>query len=525
MLKYNESWGVIDSFSILHTTGYSWVLLQQLELITKYPKIYWETAVLQVESGAIEQAKDEDEEDDDESESKERTTNYEAIGSGIATLQKQGVNITVPDINVAGTGFTPNETTNSIVYGLKSIASINNNTTELIMANRPYESMKDFYDRMCMVKVEVPMKKDPSKTQMKALISHSQMMNLLQAGAFDNIENKSRELIIEDYLRFRNKPLDKLTKKHIDDLLDRNLIPEEYEDSLRYYDFREYLKAGLTKQPDSSAKSKMWYLLDGEDEADTDHVVNAFFDMFPELDEGTHWKYDTESNAIWVLTGGTAKQSFEGVCNAHIAPLTRFMNSSECLSAYNESRFQDVKREVMCDSIAQGEMESCCCYFGEHELALIDNELYGVKNFFELDEEPVVVEYWTKRNKETGTEMQIPKFRIDRICGTVLGRNKTKHTVTVLTEFGVVNCKYYGGQFNHYDRQLSVQDSVTGKKRTVEKSWFSRGNILLLHGVRQQDQFRIKTYKNGLYSHSTYKVTKVYDDGFLTYDEERTIID
>ena len=77
-----------------------------------------------------------------------------------------------------------------------------------------------------------------------------------------------------------------------------------------------------------------------------------------------------------------------------------------------------------------------------------------------LEEEPVVVEYWTKRNKETGTEMQIPKFRIDRICGTVLGRNKTKHTVTVLTEFGVVNVKMYTGQFNYYDRTLSVRDEV-----------------------------------------------------------------
>lgn len=522
MLKYLERGGIIDSFSILHTTGYSWILIQQLHLITHYPPIYWNTAVLQIESGAIEQDKDEDE-DEEETNGREKTTNYEAIGSAIAMLQNEGVKITVPDINTASTEFIPNEETNSIIYGLKSISGMNNTTTELIMENRPYASLQDFYNRMCLTKREVPMKKDPSKTQMRALVTNSQMMKLLQSGAFDNLENKPREQIIEDYLRLTSNPLTKLTKAHIDDLVERNLIGEDYDDALKYHDFREYLKGG-TRRQDPQVKSKVWYLLDGEDVADTDYVVNAFFNMFPELDEGTHWYYDDETNGIWVATGGSAKRSFEGICNAHIAPLTRFMNSPECLLAYNESRLQDVKKEVMCDSIAQGEMDACCCYFGDHELALINNELYNVKNFYELEEEPVVEGYWTRKDKITREEMQIPKFRIDRICGTVLGRNKTRHIVTLLTEYGVVNVKYYSGQFSFYDRQLSVVDSK-GSKKTVEKSWFTRGNILFVHGIRRGEQFIAKTYKNSIYSHSTYKVDKIYDDGYLTYDEERAEID
>ena len=116
--------------------------------------------------------------------------------------------------------------------------------------------------------------------------------------------------------------------------------------------------------------------------------------------------------------------------------------------------------------------------------------------------------------------MAIPKFRIDTICGTVLGRNKTKHMVSLLTESGVVNVKYYGGQFSFYDRQISVPNG-NGGKRIVERSWFTRGNILLIHGIRRGDTFRPKVYKNTSYAHSTELVERVYDDGYMTLLEER----
>ena len=82
------------AFSQLHTDGYSLIAIQQLELITSYPKIYWETSVLQVEAGVIEvESVSEDEE------GREKTTNYGKLGGAIATLQKQGVKINLPDIN------------------------------------------------------------------------------------------------------------------------------------------------------------------------------------------------------------------------------------------------------------------------------------------------------------------------------------------------------------------------------------------------------------------------------------------
>ena len=150
MLKYLERGGITDSFSILHTIGYSHILLQQLELITNYPPIYWNTAVLLLESGAISQ--DTESEDDDK---KEKTTNYGVVASAISNLQQHGVTVDLPDINKADVGFTPHEDTNSIMFGFKGVSLINNDTAGLIIANRPFTSLDDFHKRMVEVKREV----------------------------------------------------------------------------------------------------------------------------------------------------------------------------------------------------------------------------------------------------------------------------------------------------------------------------------------------------------------------------------
>ena len=51
---------------------------------------------------------------------------------------------------------------------------------------------------------------------------------------------------------------------------------------------------------------------------------------------------------------------------------------------------------------------------------------------------------------------------------SVLDRNTNKHIVTLLTEFGVVECKYQKGQFTFYDKRLSMIDEETGSKKIVK---------------------------------------------------------
>ena len=522
VLKYSERNGIKDSL----------IAVQQLELITSYPKIYWETSVLQIEAGVVEvEAANED------SEAREKMTNYGKLGGAIATLQKQGVKFDLPDINKAQKGFVANEESDSILYSLKAISSINIKTADIIIANRPYKSMKDFHDRLHLVKQEVKLK--DGKTQMKALISKEQMLNLIKAGCFDELEpHKTRVELLEEYLRMEYPDKKSLTTGTLDQLIKRGLIPDSYSDELRYYNFRNYLREGVKVEDGvlphtlddeyKITKTKKWYLLDGEDEVDTQEVVDIFFEMFPHLQEGKHWVYNTTgegySNAIWVESGASGKGTFESYYKLNTSRLTNFLRSPELLQAYNELLFTERKNSEIPGTLSSYEMETMCFYYHEHELALLNRDYYNVCNFFELPEEPVVIDYWERKDRETGDIIKIPKFKINQICGTVLDRNTSKHIVTLLTEFGVVDCKYQKGQFSHYDKRLSMIDEETGKSKVVENSWFKRGNLLFVRGIRDGSQFRVKTYKNGLYEHSTGLIEKVYDDGIVLTKEERTQI-
>ena len=165
-------------------------------------------------------------------------------------------------------------------------------------------------------------------------------------------------------------------------------------------------------------------------------------------------------------------------------------------------------------------------YHGDHEVSMINKELYNIADLYELPDDPVVIDHWIKTDKETGQEVKIPKFEINQIAGVVLGKNKNKSTITLLTESGAVFVKFQKGQFSFYDRSISIPDEETGKNKVVERSWFTRGNILMIRGIRRGSHFTVKNYKNSLWTHSVSLVEKIYDDGIcLTKDERYRIED
>lgn len=495
------------SFSILHTIGYSHILLQQLELITNYPPIYWNTAVLLLESGAISQ--DTESEEDDK---KEKTTNYGVVATAISDLQQHGVTIDLPHINKAEVGFTPHEDSNSIMFGFKGVSTINNDTAGLIIANRPFASLDDFHKRMVEVKREVTL--STGKKQNKSLVSSTQTINLIKAGAFDELEGRPRAEILEDYLRILYPPKKAMTTANINAVMELGIIPSEYQPMLGLFNFKKFI-ATLPKHNDEVSKTVKWHTLyvDGDDEL-TDYTTNFFHENFGELQEGRDYYYD-DYGYVCVALGTTRKGGFEAVLKEKIKPFTDWLNSPACIDTYNHITFEAKKYEIMDGNQSRWEMESMNYYYSEHELASIDKEKYGIVNFYDLPEEPEVVGF-TQHGKN-----QYPKFALSRICGTVLDRDKNKHTITLLTEYGVVTLKMYSGQFSFYDKTISANDEETGKKVVLEESWFKRGTRLICVGYRRGNQFKPRRYKNTVYQHAVCKITDMDEYGNIAYLDNR----
>lgn len=505
------------SFSILHAVAYTYILIQQLNLVYYYPPIYWNTAVLLIESGAIEKEQSED----SEIASKEKTTNYGEIAKAIGKLQSRDVKISLPYINKAEQGFIPNEENNEIIFGFKGIMTINNETAQLIMENRPFTSLDDFHKRMVLVKREKTL--STGKTQMKSLVSESQAIMLIKAGAFDNIEKeKTREQILEEYLKILYPPKNKLNTRDIAKISELGIIPINYKNELKYYYFREYILT-LTKHKDKETKSITWYVIKCEDDEMTDYTNNFFLEHFAtdiNMKEDKDYKYD-EEGYIHIALGTSRRGSFDSIYSEKIKPLTDWINTDECKNLYNNIIFENIIREKMSGNRSSWEMESMNFYSKEsgHELTNIDKELYDIVDFNELSEEPTIVGF----TKYKG--LQYPKFQLHRICGTILDRDKNKHSISVLTPTGVVTVKFYSGQFAFYDKTISQEDGVDNrgkvKKIILEESFFKRGTKVLITGFRRGDIFKPKRYTNSIYQHTVQKILEIKEDGTLILQSER----
>jgi DNA polymerase-3 subunit alpha len=159
-------------------------------------------------------------------------------------------------------------------------------------------------------------------------------------------------------------------------------------------------------------------------------------------------------------------------------------------------------------------MDALCFYYTEHELRNINMSKFNIVNFFEMPIKPKVVDTYTRKGIKRN------KFEIVRIAGTVLDKNKHKHSISLLTVNGVVNVKYYDGAFYHYDRQIS-QKNKDGSKTVLEKSWFTRGNLLLLCGYRMGNTFKPYRYVDTIYNHTTTLIEGIMPDGELILNTER----
>ena len=184
-------------------------------------------------------------------------------------------------------------------------------------------------------------------------------------------------------------------------------------------------------------------------------------------------------------------------------------NANDLLVAVNEKLTKDIWDKYCLGSMSKWEMDAVSFYSHGHELEKVDLDYYGFSDFFDLPEEPEIDRVIPIKGK------MVPILRLHRIIGTVLDRDKAKKTVTLLTTRGVVTVKIFGGVFAQYDKQISER-GADGKKHVIEKSMFSRGNKIIVCGVRDgENTFRAKKYSKTPW-HLVEQIVDVAEDGSIT---------
>lgn len=490
-------------FNASHTLAYSLVALQEMNLAYRFPIIFWNCACLISDSGGqenlteeeenenneveeiyvdcVEEFKENEDEENDEDEDeveenvkkkkkKAKATNYGKISSAIGKMRMSGIDIAPPDINKSTYTFSPDVEKSLIRFGMNGIVKVGEDVVKSIIENRPYTSLNDFLSK---VKINKP-----------------QMINLIKAGAFD--EFGKREQLMSQYVSEISDTKKRITLQNMKMLIDFGLVPDEYDLQRRVYNFNKYLK-----------KMKLDTTYYG-----LDNIALNFFDKHFDVDN----LYPTEKTESGLMIKQITWDKIYQKQMDIIRPYIKSHNE-ELLQSVNKTLMSQTWNKYCEGNISKWEMDAVSCYFHQHELQYVDELSYDCSDFYNLPEEPEIDRVIDIKGK------QIPLFKIRRIMGTVLDKNKMKKTVTLLTTSGVVTVKIFGDVFNHYDRQISEKDA-TGKKHVIEKSWFSRGNKIIITGIRRDTDFHAKKYRNTPY-HLVELITKINDDGSIRTRGER----
>ena len=453
--------------------------LQEANLAYHYPIIYWNCANLISDSGG-----------------EDGNTNYGKISTAISNITKAGVKVALPDINRVKFGFHPDVKNNEIVYGLKPIQGVGTAVAKAIISKQPYTSMNDFYSKMQDYKSEADENKFGDTT----------MITLIKAGCFDELENKPRKEIMTEFIKSISNPIKSLKMSNIEDLNELGLLTESQQKyELRLYKYRRYVcqKKFFVKQTGKSPTTAYYKL-------ERKFAEPAFYEWFETyMTEGKDYDY-TDDGFICVKKG-SLDRVFDKLTEDF---KEKVLTNDEFLDKINRIRFNNLWDERASGNLSQWEMDSLCFYYNEHELAHVKREDYNIVNFEDLSSSPQIADYYFYRGQAK------PRFALSRICGTVLDRDKNKHTVSLLTPDGVVMVKLYQGQFSFYDKQIS-KINEDGTKTRIESSWFSRGTKLLITGFRRDDQFVPRQYKDSIYKHTVQLIKSINEDGTLVLQSER----
>ena len=502
----NYVWNVLVAtsrgygFNASHTLAYSLIALQEMNLAYRFPIMFWNCACLISDSGGAESddgeqteeesvyeeveyssfedfsAEEEEEDDEDEEDTtttkkkkKTKSANYGKIATAIGKIKSSGVDVAPPDINKSSFTFYPDVENNTIRYGLSGITKVGEELVKAIMDGRPYSSVTDLTRRV--------------------KINKAQVINLIKSGAFDCFGDRMQ--VMREYINSVSDTKNRITLQNMKMLCDFGLIPKEYDLQRRVYNFNKYVK---------KFKYDTYYLFDDV----AMHFYEANFDM----DKLTP---SDESESGFMIKQTT----WDNIYQHHMDIIRPWVkkNAGVLLEQVNERLTSDMWSKYCVGSLSKWEMDAVSFYSHDHELKNLRKDLYEIVNFSSIPENPVVERVLPIKGR------QIPIFKLYRIAGTILDKDKNKKTVTLLTTDGVVTVKIFGAVFTHYDKQIS-EKGADGKKHVIEKSWLSRGNKIIVTGIKQSDGFLAKKYSRTPY-HLVELITDANEDGTIRTRGER----
>jgi len=400
-----------------------------------------------------------------------KSTDYNKIAKAVALTSKQGVKIKPIDINKSGKDFEADVENHTIYFGLAGVKGLKSKVIDAIFAERPFNSLQDFL---------IKTKADITST-----------VALIKAGAFDEFGDKNA--VINELGLLKADLKKKLNGQNLMMISRLGLWPtstSELQESLRFFNVTQYMK--------TNPNGRIFTLgYDIKEYYQLDERSTAFLDEF-------NIPHDE-----WAIS----KTSWKPVYDVKMIPIKDYLkeNQIEMLDEVNSKIFMDWREKYFSgNNISQWEIETLGLCFGKHPMADIEN----IDNFFDLPAEPEINNFFTTKNGRT-----VPLYKLTMIAGIVIAKDKLHSSITLLTAEGPVEVKFRKQQFASYDAQISKV--IDGKKKIIERSWLNRGVGLIIHGMRQNDEFIAKTYRNSPMKHTAYKIIGYLPNGKFEVKKER----
>lgn len=472
------------SFSLPHVAGYTYIAMQEAELYTFYPHIYWNAAVLSSDAGSdaeedfqdlivkgwkkkslskrteeeklraefLEEFEDELEPDDLEEAFKEYLKDYKEEEDKKATGARRGmiafaisnlqdtIDIAAPDINTSGYGFRPDKTHNTIVCGLKIVAKCGNALINDIIKNRPYNSLNDFLS--------------------KVKISKDRVCYLIKSGAFRNIEERDTLTLLQDYVLSVSDQKKKLTLQNLQGLIKYNLL-KGFPNEIMIANWVKYVRK---MKYDSS-----YYILD-------DRAYKFYVKV---LDDESHSLGDVRI---------VSKTQIENFYKKRCEKIKQYIKENEAslLNELNSILFNEEWSKYGVESVSEGEIDSMRIYIHENPLSKVNTALH-ISTLEEVRENEIEGHFNFKGKI-------IPKMKIHHILGVVIDKDKLHNMITILTPQGAIEAKMAQEQFAFYNQSIVNFDN--GQKEIVQDGFFEIGTKVLATGCLNGDLFKLKKYKN-----------------------------